>query len=107
LIRQYSIFILLLILATFLSALDYPPSGADLSNLRCSGGIVSTNDLSRVILQKCGEPMLRESKIADQPYEIWLYRFGQSKYIYYFGFFNDRLQRIYQVNCMQGDPNCE
>ncbi len=30
---------------------------ADQATLRCSGGIVATGELDRVVLQKCGEPV--------------------------------------------------
>ena len=78
----------------------------DLSNLRCPGGIVSIGDFSRTVRKKCGEP-ISETCADSEPFKVWVYRFGQSKYIYYFNFVNDRLQRIQSVKCWSDNPDCK
>jgi hypothetical protein len=93
--------------AIFLMAMDYPPEGSDLSNLRCSGSIVSKGDSPEDVQEKCGDPVARGDRIGGMPYEIWVYRFPQTDYVIYFGFVNNRVQRIYQVSCLQDDPYCE
>ncbi len=104
--KKHLMFILSIMLAVFLVAMDYPPSGTGKSSLRCSGGIVSIGDNSIDVLEKCGEPM-RETQISDQPHTIWIYRFGQSNFIHYFAFLHDRLQRIHSVRCKQDIRDCE
>ena len=97
---------LMLFSTAFLLAMDYPARGTDYSTYRCSGGIVSRGDLVRDVYAKCGEPM-RETRIAREPHRVLVYRFGQARFVYYFAFLHERLQRIYAVNCLQGDPHCE
>ena len=102
---KFAVFVVLFILAVFLVAMDYPASGTGSTNLRCSGGIVSIGDYSIRVYEKCDEPM-RETKISDQPHTIWIYRFGQSKYVHYLAFLHDRLQRIHTVRCTQDVRDC-
>ncbi len=104
--KKHLMFILSIMLAVFLVAMDYPPSGTGKSNFRCSGGIVSIGDNSIDVLEKCGEPM-RETQISDQPHIIWIYQFGQSNFIHYFAFLHDRLQRIHSVRCKQDNRDCK
>ena len=85
---------------------DMIPPGSDVSTVRCDGGIVSTGDFSRDVLQKCGEP-IRETRILGEPYRIWVYRLGQSDQVYYLAFIHDKLQRIYDVKCFQDNPDCK
>jgi hypothetical protein len=92
--------------ALFIAAMDFPPEGTDRSTLQCSGGVVAIGDSPRLVFKKCGEPIARDDQIGNQPYEIWVYRFPQTNYVFYFAFINNRLQRIYQVNCLEDDPFC-
>ena len=85
---------------------DQIPSGSDLSSIRCGGRIVRTGDLMRNIRERCGDPM-RETRMANEPHEVWIYRFGQSNFIHYFAFIHERLQRIYKVSCRGDNPDCE
>ena len=96
---------LLILMTTFTLAMEYPERGTDYSKHRCSGGIVSKGDLLRNVYGKCGEPM-RETRIAREPHWVLVYRFDR-RFVYYFAFLHERLQRIYAVNCLQNDPNCE
>ena len=57
-------------------------------------------------MQTCGEP-IRETRILDEPYRIWVYRLGQSDQVYYLAFIHDKLQRIYDVKCFQDNPDCK
>jgi hypothetical protein len=77
---------------------------ADQSSLRCSGGIVATGDSDRTVGQKCGEPMDVQSK-QDVGF-VWIYNFGQSRYMYYLAFQNGRLQRIVSAPCSVNDDYC-
>jgi hypothetical protein len=91
--------LILLGIAFFILGADYItrdmiPRGSDVSTVRCSGSLVSIGDLSRDVLQKCGEPM-RETRILDEPYRVWVYRLGQSDRVYYLAFLYEKLQRIY------------
>jgi hypothetical protein len=36
---------------------DMIPPGSDVSTVRCNGRLVSIGDLSRDVMQKCGEPI--------------------------------------------------
>ena len=85
---------------------DMIPKGTDVSTIRCSGRLVSIGDLSRDVLKKCGEP-IKETRILDEPYRIWVYRLGQSDHVYYLAFMHEKLQRIYDVKCWQDNPDCE
>jgi hypothetical protein len=85
---------------------DYPPTGTDLSNCRCHGGVVSTGDLARDVLAKCGDP-LRTTRLLDEPYQVWVYHFGQANHVLYFAFIHQRLQRIYSIRCRSDNPDCQ
>ena len=85
---------------------DQIPSGSDLSSIRCGGRIVRTGDLMRDVRERCGEPM-RETRMANDPHTVWIYRFGQSNFIHYFAYIHERLHRIYQVSCRGNNPDCE
>lgn len=104
--KKFCLLFLLMALSIFLVAMDYPPSGSDLSNYRCPDGIISKGDQPRDVLDKCGEP-LRTGTLPNREHDIWVYRFGDANFIYYIGFLNDRIQRIYAVNCIKDDPNCD
>ncbi len=109
--RLLGIVFIILILSIFLIGADtlrrdQIPSGSDLTNIRCAGRIVRTGDLMRDVRDRCGEPM-RETRMANEPHEVWIYRFEQSNFIQYFAFIHQRLQRIYQVSCRGDNPDCE
>jgi len=102
---KLTLFMVLIILSVFIVAMDYPASGTGSTNLRCSGGIVSIGNYSIRVFEKCGEPM-RETKISNKPHTIWIYRFGQSKFVHYLAFLHDRLQRIHSVRCKEDIRDC-
>ena len=78
---------------------------ADQSSYRCYGGIVSTGDSERSVSDKCGAPLERTRRQSDS-YDIWIYHFGQSNFMYYFGFLHGRLQRIVSAPCKATDYAC-
>ena len=78
---------------------------ADQSTYRCYGGIVSTGDSARSVADKCGAPLDRTRRESDS-YDIWIYQFGQSDFMYYFGFLHGKLQRIVSAPCKATDAVC-
>jgi hypothetical protein len=91
----------LLAIAFFILGADYItrdmiPPGSDVSSVRCDGRLVSIGDLSRDVLQKCGEP-IRETRILGEPYRVLVYRLGQSDRVYYLAFIHGKLHRIYNA----------
>ena len=97
---------LLIVGSFFLVAMDYPDRGTDYSSYRCLGGLVSKGDTINHVVDQCGEP-LKETSIDGQPHRIFVYRFNQTRFVYYFAFLRDRLERIFAVSCQDDDPNCE
>ncbi len=85
---------------------DQIPRGSDVTSIRCAGRIVRTGDLMRDVEDRCGQPM-RETRMANEPHEVWVYHFGRSNFIHYFAFIHERLQRIYMVACSGNNPDCE
>lgn len=96
---------ILLLSFFFLAGMKYPPNGTDSNSYRCIGGLVSIGDRMSDLIETCGEP-IREDQQDIQPGRILIYRFDQSR-VYYFEFLNDRLSRIYDVSCLQDNPDCE
>ena len=78
---------------------------ADQSTYRCGGGIVATGDSERDVSDRCGEPLEITRRESDS-YDIWIYYFGGSRFMYYFGFLHGRLQRIVSAPCTNSDPDC-
>ncbi len=78
---------------------------SDQSSLRCSGGIVAVGDVDRSVRDKCGDPLAVTRRDSDS-YDIWIYQFGASKFMYYLGFLNGKLQRIVSAPCGVNDPDC-
>ena len=82
------------------------PEGTDVSTLRCSGHIVYIGDLSRDVLEKCGEP-IKKTQFKDQPGHVWVYRLDQTDHVFYLAIVAGKLERIYDVDCLQNNPDCE
>jgi hypothetical protein len=80
-------------------------SWADQSTYRCSGGVVAIGDSDRYVSDKCGEPLQITRRQSDS-YDIWIYYFGGSRFMYYFGFLHGKLQRIVGAACDNNDPDC-
>jgi hypothetical protein len=99
--------ILLLLMFTLtgeLAAIDFNFT-SDQSSLRCSGGIVAIGDVDRSVRKQCGDPLAVTRRASDS-YDIWIYQFGASKFMYYLGFLNGKLQRIVSAPCSVNDPDC-
>ena len=94
------------IIALSENLLDFPPSGTDGSSLRCGGGIISLGDHPRVVSEKCGDPVDR-GRLSNRKYDVWVYHKPGANFVYYLGFFDRRLQRIYTVSCVKKDPYCD
>ena len=95
----------LMLSCLILVGMQYPPHGTDYDSYRCSGGLVSKGDRVRDVIEMCGDPF-REDTLGRPPKQIFIYRFDQSR-VYYFEFSNGILTRIYAVNCLYDDPDCE
>lgn len=85
--------------------IDLPPSGTDISSIRCGGRIVSIGAQIRQVQEMCSEP-LNKGQMPNRTYDVWVYQFENSKFVHYLAFRNRRLERIYQVNCIKGDAHC-
>lgn len=75
----------------------------DLSNYRCSSSLVFIGDSERKVADRCGDP---DDSFADNNSDVWVYNFGESRFVYYFTFTNGQLQRIRQVACDADNPDC-
>lgn len=75
----------------------------DLSNYRCSSSLVFIGDSERRVVDRCGDP---DDAFVDNNSDVWVYNFGQSRFVYYFTFTNGELQRIRQVACDTDNPDC-
>jgi hypothetical protein len=100
----------LLVLALFTVAADnitrMLPEGTDVSTISCSDNLVSIGDPSQDVLKKCGEP-IKETQFTDQPGRVWVYQLDQTDHVFYFAFVDGKLERIYDVDCLQNNPDCE
>jgi hypothetical protein len=84
--------------------LSQPNFGDDFSSVRCSRGLVVIGDYERQIANKCGIPR-RET--YDGPAKILVYRFSQSRFLYYFSIVDGRLERIQSGACDGDNPDCQ
>lgn len=82
------------------------PEGTDVSTLRCSGHLVYIGDLSRDVLEKCGEPITK-TRFIDQPGRVWVYQLDQVDHVFYLAFIDGKLERIFDVRCLEDNPDCE
>jgi hypothetical protein len=77
---------------------------ADQSTWRCPGGIVAVGETDISVRRKCGNPLEIARKQDYGP--IWIYHFGQSRFMYYLQMLNGKLQRIVSAPCNQSDSEC-
>ena len=75
----------------------------DVSNYRCAGSLVFIGDSERRVVDRCGDP---DDSFADNNSDVWVYNFGESRFVTYFTFTNGLLQRIQQVSCDADNPDC-
>ena len=89
---------LLLVLVTFLLLASRPAAAL----MRCSGGVVNTDDRSFDVLRRCGEPSFRDEWDEYLAYHhlpsahvvVWYYNFGPSRLLHVLSFRNGRLTSI-------------
>ncbi|MBT8366293.1 MAG: DUF2845 domain-containing protein [Deltaproteobacteria bacterium] len=96
--------LLLLILVTDISySLDIM-NLRDQSTLRCPGGIVARGDSDIDVQRRCGDPLKIANRQDFGP--IWIYHFGQDRFMFYFAFLHGNLQRIASAPCNPNRPEC-
>ncbi|RVU34411.1 DUF2845 domain-containing protein [Rheinheimera riviphila] len=79
------------LITTFLFASQFVATQAVAEGLRCNSDIVNTGDAKASVLQKCGEPMLKDSfcnpttVVNDgnecEKIETWTYNPGSGKFL--------------------------
>jgi hypothetical protein len=77
---------------------------ADQSTYRCPGGVVAVGDSDRSVRETCGEPL--EITSRDDKGPIWVYHFGQARFMYYFEFVFGKLERILSTPCNRNNYEC-
>lgn len=77
---------------------------ADQSSYRCPGGVVAIGDLDRAVQEKCGDPL--EVTSGEDKGPIWIYHFGQDRFMYYLEFVFGKLQRILSTPCNRDNYEC-
>ncbi len=77
---------------------------ADQSTYRCPGGVVAIGDSDNAVREKCGDPLEITSKEDKGP--IWIYHFGQARFMYYLEFVFGKLQRILSAPCNRDNYEC-
>ena len=103
--RYFACMVLLLVIVTPPSYAIDIDNWADQSTYRCGGGIVAIGDSEIDVSERCGEPLKITRRESDS-YDIWIYYFGGSRFMYYFGFLHGKLQRIVSAPCTSNDPDC-
>ncbi len=76
----------------------------DQSTLRCPGGIVARGDSDTDVQRRCGEPIKVAYRQDFGP--IWIYHFGQGRFMYYLAFLHGNLQRIASARCNPNKAEC-
>ena len=106
-IRTWSYLVLTLVASIVFAersaAIDFW-SLADQSSYRCPGGIVAVGDSDLVVRDTCGEPL--EITSRDDKGPIWIYHFGQQRFMYYFEFVFGKLERILSAPCDRYKYEC-
>ena len=77
---------------------------ADQSTVRCRGGIVAVGDSDRSVRESCGDPLEITSREDKGP--IWVYHFGQDRFMYYLEFVFGKLERILSTPCNRDKYEC-
>ena len=76
----------------------------DQSTLRCRGGIVARGDSEIDVQRRCGDPLKIAHRQDFGP--IWIYHFGNGRFMHYLAFLNGNLQRIASAPCNPDRPEC-
>lgn len=98
-----AVFFLLIMFAGESYSIDFW-SLADQSTYRCPGGVVAIGDSDSAVREKCGDPLEITSKEDKGP--IWIYHFGQARFMYYLEFVFGKLQRILSAPCNRDNYEC-
>ena len=103
-----SFFVGVILVMTFLVAqntlaVDYW-SLSDQSTYRCPGGVVAVGDSDRSVRESCGDPLEITSREDKGP--IWVYHFGQDRFMYYLEFVFGKLERILSTPCNRDNYEC-
>ena len=98
-----AIFVLLILMANQSYGFDIM-NLRDQSTLRCQGGIVARGDSDIDVQRRCGEPLKVAYRQDFGP--IWIYHFGQGRFMYYLAFLHGNLQRIASARCNPSKPEC-
>ena len=102
--RLIGLLLLVLFVAGRTAAIEIDFSN-DHSSVRCTGGSISVGEMARGVREKCGEPAAITPGNSHS-YKVWIYRLGESKFMYYLGFLNGQLERIVSRPCVNNDPDC-
>jgi hypothetical protein len=84
-------------------AIDYG-SLSDQSTYRCPGGVIALGDSDRSVREACGDPLEITSREDKGP--IWVYHFGQDRFMYYLEFVFGKLERILSTSCNSDNYEC-
>ena len=76
----------------------------DQSTLRCEGGIVARGDSEIKVRERCGDLLKIAHRQDFGP--IWIYHFGQSRFMFYLAFLHGNLQRIASAPCSLNRAEC-
>jgi len=95
--------VVLIIFASKSYAIDFW-SLADQSTYRCPGGVVAIGDSDHAVQKKCGDPL--EVTSGEDKGPIWIYHFGQDRFMYYLEFVFGKLQRILSTPCNRDNYEC-
>ena len=96
-------FFVIILLTGKAYAIDYW-SLADQSTYRCPGGVIAVGDSDRYVREKCGDPIEVTSREDKGP--IWIYHFGQARFMYYLEFVFGKLARILSAPCDRNNYEC-
>jgi hypothetical protein len=76
----------------------------DQSSLRCPSGIIARGDRDIDVERRCGAPLKIANRQDFGP--IWVYHFGQDRFMFYLAFLHGNLQRIASAPCNPSQPEC-
>jgi len=76
----------------------------DQASLRCPSGLVARGDKDTFVRQRCGEPLKIAHRQDFGP--IWIYHFGQDRFMFYLAFLHGNLQRIASARCSPNREEC-
>jgi hypothetical protein len=94
---------LLILTASTSNALDIM-NLRDQASLRCPSGIVARGDSEIQVRERCGDPLKIAHRQDFGP--IWIYHFGQGRFMFYLAFLHGNLQRIASAPCSPNREEC-